>query len=82
MESLRTTEALHVAGFALIVVQRVHLEARRTWGVPCIMAHASPQAILVGERGSWWALGMDGRRAAIEPLLEEVEGLAEILACT
>lgn len=76
METLHATEALRVDDVVLIPVQRVCIEPSRSRASLRIHAYADPRAIVVGQGGRWWALGVDGMEIALKPLLREVAGLA------
>ena len=44
-----------------------------------IRACAEPRAIVIGEGGRWRALDLNGARIELEPLLEQVAGLSDVV---
>ena len=76
METLRATRPIRLARIVLVPIQRIHVERL---GHRAVHASCTPHAVVVGEEGRWRALGPGGDELELQPLLEEVRGLAETL---
>lgn len=79
MERLQVTAPVRVGRHVLIPVQRTTIVHDLSPTVAVLRARADLHALVVGQEGTWRALGPDGEELPIDTLRDEVPGLEPLM---